>query len=188
MRQIAEVSGLSIGNLYHHFPNKDALFQRLIQDYWARLIDPQHPLQQLFARAAFPEDLEEMAALIEQVVEENPEYILLFYVDIIEFRGDHIRAIYDGMARAFKEIYADKLEARKRAGELGDIDPLVGVMTATRWFFYFFTVEKCFGMPGHFGMSPDRAIREFIRLIRHGLLPRSPEAHEQVASVTSGEA
>ena len=44
-----------------------------------------------------------------------------------------------------------------------------------RWFLYFFTVEKCFGVPMHLGMSPQQAVDEFIRLIRYGLLPRDGE-------------
>jgi hypothetical protein len=49
---------------------------------------------------------------------------------------------------------------------------MVAVMVATRWFFYFFTVEKCFGVPMHFGMRPEEAVEEFIRLVRLGLSPR----------------
>jgi hypothetical protein len=76
------------------------------------------------------------------------------------------------MATRFKEVYGAKLAARKAAGEIGDVDPLVGVIMATRWFFYFFTIEKCFGAPMHFGMKPQEATEEFIRLLRFGLLPR----------------
>jgi AcrR family transcriptional regulator len=173
MRQIAERSGISVGNLYHHFPSKEAIFLRLIQDYWQQLQDPSHPLMRLFGKAAFPEDLEEMAEVIAEVVEQNSAYILLFYVDVIEFRGEHIRAIYEQMAAAFQEVYGKRLEQRQKAGEIGDVNPLVAVMVATRWFFYFYTVEKCFGMPLHFGMDPKEATKEFIRLLRHGLLPRS---------------
>jgi len=173
MRQIAEESGISVGNLYHHFPSKEAMFHRLIQDYWKQIQDPDHPLMQLFQRAAFPADLAEMAEVIEQVVEENASYILLFYVDVIEFRGEHIRAFYAGMARNFRQVYGDSLAERQNAGEFGDVDPLVAVMVATRWFFYFYTVEKCFGMPMHLGMDPHKATEEFIRLLRNGLLPRS---------------
>ena len=50
---------------------------------------------------------------------------------------------------------------------------VIAVMVATRWFFYFSTVEKCFGMPLHLGMEPRQATREFIRLLRNGLKPRS---------------
>ena len=62
---------------------------------------------------------------------------------------------------------------RQSAGEIGEVDPMVAVMVATRWFFSFHTVEKCFQMPMHFGMKPQKATEEFIRLLRTGLLPRS---------------
>lgn len=174
MRQIATRSGLSMGNLYHHFANKEAIFKQLLDRYWGRLQDPEHPLQQLFARAEFPDDLEDLAAAIEEVVRENRPYILLIYVDVVEFRGEHIGSFYEGMAERFREVYGAKLEARKQAGELGEIDPLVGVILAVRWFFYFFTIEQCFGAPMHFGMNPQQATEEFIRLLRYGLLPRGP--------------
>ncbi len=173
MRQIAEKSGMSLGNLYHHFGNKEALFQQLLDDYWAGLQKPDNPLRLLYERANFPEDLEEMAEIIEKTIEDNAEYILLFYVDVIEFRGRHIRTFYKVMAREFRRVYGKKLEEKKQAGEIGDIDALSAVIMATRWLFYFYTVEKCFQMPKHFGMEPKKAVAEFIRLIRLGLLPRS---------------
>lgn len=172
MREIADAAGLSVGNVYHHFPSKEAIFQRLLDRYWELVLDPDLPLNRIFARADFPDDLEEMAAAIEQAVERFRPYILLIYVDVIEFQGEHIRSFYEGMADRFKQTYAERFEERRRSGELGDVDPMVAVMVATRWFFYFFTVEKCFGVPMHFGMSPEEAVREFIRLLRLGLLPR----------------
>ena len=76
------------------------------------------------------------------------------------------------MARRFEDAYGEPFEAAKAAGKFGDVDPMVGVMLATRWLFYFFTIERCFGVPMHFGMSPDKAVREFIRILRLGILPR----------------
>jgi AcrR family transcriptional regulator len=173
MREIADEAGLSVGNVYHHFPSKDAIFQRLLEQYWEKVLDPTLRLNQIFARAAFPDDLEEMAPAIEEVVEAFRPYILLIYVDVIEFQGEHIRSFYAGMADRFGGVYAERLRQRQAAGELGDVDPLVAVMFATRWLFYFYTVEKCFGAPMHFGMSSEKAVGEFIRLLRYGLLPRS---------------
>ncbi|NJL29187.1 MAG: TetR/AcrR family transcriptional regulator [Thermoanaerobaculia bacterium] len=135
MREIAERSGLSIGNLYHHFPNKEALFERLIDDYWKRLLDPELPLNKLFARASFPDDLEEMAAAIEDVVAANERSILLIYVDVIEFRGQHIRAFYESMANRYQDAYRRHFDELRAAGELGEGDPMVAVMVASRWFF-----------------------------------------------------
>ena len=97
---------------------------------------------------------------------------MLIYVDVIEFNGQHIRSFYEGMAGRFEAAYGERLRQRQRAGEFGDVDPMVAVMAATRWFFYFYTVEKCFGAQTHFGMSPEKAVAEFIRLFRYGLMPR----------------
>jgi AcrR family transcriptional regulator len=172
LRQIAERAGTSVGNIYHHFPNKDAIYQRLIARYWERLQDPELPLNRLFAAARFPDDLEEMAAAIEQVVTDNAAHVLLIYVDVIEFQGEHIRTFYEGMAKRFETAYARSFATRQKAGEFGEADPMMAVMVATRWLFYFYTVEKCFGAPMHFGMTARQAVGGFIRLLRQGLLPR----------------
>jgi AcrR family transcriptional regulator len=177
MRQIATESGHSVGNVYHHFANKEEIFQRLIEQYWEKVLDPALQLNEIFAKADFPDDLEEMAGAIEEVVDRFAPYILLIYVDVIEFHGQHIRSFYEGMAGRFEAIYGERLEERQRAGEFGDVDPMVAVMVATRWFFYFYTVEKCFGASTHFGMSSKKAVEEFIRLFRYGLLAR-PEARD----------
>ncbi len=182
MRQLADAAGLSVGNLYHHFSSKEEIFERLLAQYWQRLLDPDLPINKVFARARFPDDLEELAAATEQVVEDNIRYILLIYIDVIEFRGQHIHDFYQDMAHRFEEVFRQRLEERKNRGEIGDVDPMTAVMVASRWFFYFFTVEKCFGVPMHLGISPKQAVDEFIRLIRYGLLPRSEPTHPDDAA------
>lgn len=176
MRQIARRCGLSVGNLYHHFGSKETIFQRLIDQYWEVLLDPELPLNKIFFRARFPEDLEEMAAAIEQVVADNAPYILLIYIDVIEFKGRHIKTFYQQMADRFAGAYQESLRQRQAQGEIGDkVDPLVAVMLATRWFFYYFTVEKCFGVPMHFGLDSQQAVGEFAKILRQGLVPRRKE-------------
>jgi AcrR family transcriptional regulator len=177
MRQIARRSGLSVGNLYHHFGNKEAIFQRLIDQYWAVLMDPELPLNKIFAAARFPEDLEKMAAAIDEVVTENAPHILLIYIDVIEFKGKHIRAFYQQMADRFSAAYSERFQQMQAQGEIGAVDPLIGVMLATRWFFYFFTVERCFGVPMHFGLDSQQAVGEFSKILRYGVVPRR-DTHE----------
>jgi len=172
MRHIAEACDQSTGNLYHHFGSKEAIFQRLIDDYWARISDPEHQLQKVFAGANFPDDLEQMAEAIESTVEENKASIMLIFVDVIEHRGRHVRSFYEDMADNFKAVYGPHFEELEREGRLADADPMVAVMVATRWLFYFYTVEKCFGVPMHFGMDAQQAVDGFIRILRNGLLRR----------------
>jgi len=172
MRQIAEACDQSVGNLYHHFGSKEKIYQNLIDDYWARLLEPENPLQKVFTRANFPDDLEDLAAAIEQTVEENKASILLVFVDVIEHQGRHIRSFYETMADRFREKYGPHFEELAQKGRLADADPLVAVMVATRWLFYFYTVEKCFGVPMHFGMDAQQAVDGFIRILRNGVLRR----------------
>ena len=189
MRQIATESGLSVGNLYHHFANKEEIFQRLIDQYWEKVLDPSLRLNHIFAKADFPDDLEEMAKAVEEVVDRFAPYILLIYVDVIEFHGEHIRSFYEGMAGRFEATYGERLRKRQEAGEFGDVDPMVAVMVATRWFFYFYTVERCFGASAHFGMSNEKAVEEFVRLFRYGLLPRPEDKSlDEGAGPSSGPA
>jgi AcrR family transcriptional regulator len=176
LREIADRAGLSVGNIYHHFPSKHEIYLRLIARYWERLLDPELPLNKIFAAAGFPEDLERMAAAIESIVDDNAAHILLIYVDVIEFGGENIRPFYEGMAKRFEASYGPRFRERQSAGDFGDGDPMTAVMMTTRWLFYFFTVEKCFGAPLHFGMTPKQAVEGFIRLIRYGLLPRATGA------------
>jgi AcrR family transcriptional regulator len=182
MRQIAEACDQSTGNLYHHFGSKEAIFQRLIDSYWDRLLDPEHPLQKVFARANFPDDLEQMADAIELMVEENSASILLVFVDVIEHQGRHIRPFYETMADRFREQYGPHFEELAHQGRLADADPMVAVMVATRWLFYFYTVEKCFGVPMHFGMEAQQAVDGFIRILRQGMLRQPDQAAEASSS------
>lgn len=175
MRQIAERSGVSTGNIYHHFGGKEKIFSTLLDRYFAALLDPELELNKVFGEAKFPEEMERLAAAIEEVVDRYGREILLIYVDVIEFGGRHVRPFYEGMRGRFEEIYAGRLEAQQGRGEIGDVDPMVAVMVAVRWFFYFFAVEKHFGAPMHFGMDPHQAVHEFIHLLRCGLLPRPAE-------------
>jgi len=178
MRQIAEKATVSVGNIYHHFKNKEVIFQRLLEQYWEVVLDPELKLNRIFSQAAFPDDLEALADAIEEVVNNHSRKILLIYVDVIEFRGAHIRKFYETMAERFADKYGKSLAERLEKGELAEGDPLVGVMLAVRWFFYFFTVENSFGVPMHFGMDNRQAIDEFIRIMRYGVLPRGNDGRQ----------
>ena len=185
MRQISQLAGVSVGNLYHHFGSKETIYQQLLDEYFEKLLDPNDALQQLFERADFPEDLEELAALIERGVDDYAPYIMLIFIDVVEFRGQHIHAFYEDMPGRFAAAYQENFARKRREGRLGDADALVAVMLATRWLYYYFTVEKCFGVPMHFGMAPREAVEEFIRILRHGVLPRTAAVRAGASAVAA---
>ena len=56
IREIAEEAGVSTGNVYHHFPDKEALFRTLLDQYWAAIDTPDFPFNKALAAGAFPDD------------------------------------------------------------------------------------------------------------------------------------
>jgi len=44
MREISEKAGVSTGNVYHHFKDKETIFLELLDVYWRAIEDPDFPI------------------------------------------------------------------------------------------------------------------------------------------------
>ena len=170
MRDIAQEAGLSTGNVYHQFPDKESLFRTLLERYFAILAAPDHPLNAALAAGAFPADLGALARASREGVERNRPYVALIYVDVVEFEGRHIRRYYREMADRFTRF----LESNKDRIRLDllrpGVPPTTAVMLATRFFLHYFAVEYVFGAPNHFGKDTDEVLRETVDILARGML------------------
>lgn len=171
VRDIAEEAGLSKGNVYHHFPDKEAIFRALIDRYFEAMSQPEFPFNRALAAGSFPENLEAIGHSIREIVRDYREYVALIYVDVVEFDGTHVRKFYQNMADRFdafmKSTGMEKELQKKLANGLS---PVSAVMLATRIFYNYFTVEILFGVKDHFGKETDEAVVEISRILRHGML------------------
>lgn len=173
IRDIAAEAGLSTGNLYHHFADKEALFTCLLDDYFKAIDSPEFPINRALAAGAFPGDLEALAWAAEASVREYRPYVALIYVDVVELEGNHIRKFYSEMSRRFaafleKRFPGDALEGRLAPG----IRPDAALMLASRFFLHYFAVEVLFGVPRQFGTETPAAIAEVAEIFRSGMLRR----------------
>jgi AcrR family transcriptional regulator len=168
MRDIAREAGVSTGNVYHQFPDKERLFRALLDQYFAAIASPDFPFNK--ALGAFPVDLEALALAARESVQQYRRYVSLIYVDVVEFDGTHIRKFYADMASRFERFLAlngDRMQLeRLRPG----VSPLAAVMLASRFFLQYFTVEVLFGVPNHFGLDTDRAVAEIVDILEHGMI------------------
>jgi AcrR family transcriptional regulator len=177
MRDIARSARVSTGNVYHHFKSKQAIFQALLDQYWAAIDSPEFPVNRALASGAFPEDLEEVGRATRESVARYRRYVALIYVDVVEFEGSHIRKFYSDMAKRF-ERFADrhrdtlKVEGRLRNG----LTAGSAIMLATRIFLNYFAVEILFGVKDHLGKTSEEALREIADVLRHGMLKETPGA------------
>jgi len=180
IREIAAKAGVSTGNVYHHFPDKESIFETLLSQYWAAIERPDFPFNRALAAATFPDNLEELAAAAEESVRRFRPYVALIYVDVVELSGDHIRKFYSGMSERFAlfiktRVGEEALARRLRPG----VTPLSAVMLASRFYLHFFAVEILFGVPNQFGKDSRLAVRDIADILRHGMLrPTAVEESE----------
>lgn len=171
VRDIAEEAGLSKGNVYHHFPDKEAIFRALLDRYFQTMSQPDFPFNQALAKGKFPENLEGIGMAVRDAVSDYREYVALIYVDVVEFDGSHVRKFYGDMAERFTSFMKAHGMEEELQGRLADgLSPVSAVMLATRIFYNYFTVEILFGVKDHFGKETDQVVAEISKILRNGML------------------
>lgn len=171
VRDIAEEAGLSKGNVYHHFADKEAIFRELLQTYFGAMSSPEFPFNRALATGTFPENLEQLGRAARETVRDYREYVALIYVDVVEFDGSHIRKFYAEMSERFDKFMREHGMEQELRGKLQDgLSPISAVMLATRIFYNYFSIEILFGVKDHFGKGTDEVVREISRILRHGML------------------
>jgi AcrR family transcriptional regulator len=171
VRDIAESAGVSKGNVYHHFPDKETIFRALLDQYFQAMSTPDFPFNRALATGTFPENLEALGKAARETVKDYREYVALIYVDVVEFDGTHIRKFYSDMSRRFDTFMKSHGMNDKLAGRLQDgLSPLSAVMLATRIFYNYFSIEIIFGVKDHFGKNTDEVVSEISKILRNGML------------------
>jgi len=171
MRDIAAKAGVSTGNVYHHFKDKEAIFRELLDQYWRAIADPDFPINRALTTGSFPENLEDIGHAARESVALWRPHVALIYVDVVEFEGSHIRKFYSEMAARFEMFVAAHRDEIKVEGKLRpEVSPAAAVMLAFRTFLQYFAVEIVFGVPDHFGKSSEEVVHEIAHIIRHGIL------------------
>ena len=171
IREIAEAAGLSTGNVYHLFPDKESIFRALLDRYFAILASPDNPFNQALAAGAFPNDLEALGRGSRESVRKYKPYVALIYVDVVEFEGKHIRRYYSEMAQRFETFMASHpgqaaIKQKLRPG----VSPVSAIMLASRFLLHYYAVEIVFGVKNHFGKNSDDVLKEIADILRHGML------------------
>jgi AcrR family transcriptional regulator len=171
VRDIADDAGVSKGNVYHHFSDKEAIFRELLDQYFRAMSSSEFPFNRALATGTFPENLEELGRAARETVRDYRAYVALIYVDVVEFDGTHIRKFYADMSQRFDTFMKSHGMEDALAGRLQDgLSPTSAVMLATRIFYNYFSIEILFGVKDHFGKNTDEVVGEISRILRNGML------------------
>jgi TetR/AcrR family transcriptional regulator, acrAB operon repressor len=171
VREIAKRADVSTGNVYHHFPDKETLFRGLIDEYLEIITTQRFPYRRALTSAErFPDNIEQLGFAARDSVRQFRSYLALFYVDVIEFEGTHIRRFYaemgDRFARLLEEQGAtEELRRRLRPG----VSPTLALLLTSRLFFNYFSLEILFGVDAPLGRDSSEFVKEIADIIRHGI-------------------
>ncbi len=174
LRDICAEGGLTVGAVYAHFASKEAIFHSLIGRLYDEFKDPAQPMGRFFTDPAFPDDLEGFAEAIRAMVDRHADYLLLVFVDVVEFRGEHIREHYERLADRFGELLGPHFDRLRAEGRIAaDVDPAVAFSALYMQLFNYFMVRRIFGVQDHLGPDDGAVVRSLVGLFRNGILPRA---------------
>lgn len=173
VREVADAAGVSTGNLYHHFPDKEAIFKTLLDELTEIVGSRRFPYRRALAAGQFPENIEALGMAARESVLEYRSYFALIYVDVIEFEGKHIQNFYGDMAMRFANLLSEpgreeEVTRRLRPG----VSPISALLLTTRLLFNYFTMEILFNVSAPFGKPSLQVVEEIADILRNGMAAR----------------
>ncbi len=171
MRDISKYAEVSLGNLYNYYPTKEAIFESIINQYQDVVdeklrnifLDIDEPLE--------PSNLKKLGVMLGELVNQNSDYWLLMYIDVLEFQNRHFRRMFEGLTDKFRGVFLEKFEEAQARGDLRTgVDAAVVFTAAYMQFFNYFLVEKLFGGNSHLGITDEQALNCLTKIFAYGVL------------------
>jgi AcrR family transcriptional regulator len=169
IRDIAREAGISIGNIYNYYPNKEALYVSLVRRYSARMAKMQADLKPLLGKFD-SESLRALAQKTREIVYSHPDYWRLMYIDVTEFGNRHFAHSFRRLSGTLEKLAGGYSSSGLQPG----VDPSLAYGAIYLQFFTYFLVEKLFGGKQHLGQPETVAIEQLIEIFRNGTVARTP--------------
>lgn len=180
IRDIAREAGISVGNIYNYYPNKEALYVSLVRRYSKEMAKTQSKLKPLLGRFD-PDSLRELAQAAREIVYRNPDYWRLMYVDVTEFGNRHFAHSFRRLSKNLEKMAGGYRNGPLRSG----IEPSLAFTAIYLQFFTYFLVEKLFGGKQHLGQPEAAAIEQLIQIFREGIAAPATAGSARASGVKS---
>ena len=120
LREISERSGISIGNIYNYFQNKEEIFNHTLDpdDIINSLTELQSLLNENMA-----DHFDKLILKIKEVVDQNLDLYRLIFIDLIEFGGFNTNRALERIIGFVTTIFQKRIDDSGAIGErLKDLD------------------------------------------------------------------
>lgn len=170
LRDIAREAKVSMGGIYHHFSSKEEIYKTLLQQ--SDVAQDMFQILRLFQAPEFPENLSAVGEAIAKTVRKHKDSFKLFYIDVLEFQGRHVKPLIQQFRDRFNEL-SEMLLAR-RAKDLSAIHPAVLMRVMIDVFIHTRLEEVMLdqSLAARLGLSEDEVTRQMAEVILRGALKR----------------
>lgn len=169
IREIAEQAGVSTGAIYTYYPSKEAIFESLVRGYRARVDAWRRHTCASLKSPLSKNDLKALAAEIRSLLSGDPEYLLLIYIDVVEFQNQHFTETFRDLPEQFRRLLGPALNKVKQRDGWGGQDPAFVLASMYLYFFTYAGIERLYRGNRHLGVSDDQAAGRFADLLSFGL-------------------
>ncbi len=166
VREIANEAGVSLGNLYNYYKTKEDIFVSLVKRFDQKMARIMAVRLAPLIGSLDPESLRQLAAVVREIVHDNPDFWRLMYIDVVEFGNQHFAHIFRDFVPILRRLNP-KLKEHQDAK--AGVDPAVAFAAIYLQFFTYYLVETLFGGKQHLGLPDEAAIDQLIRLFTAGL-------------------
>jgi AcrR family transcriptional regulator len=175
-REIAKRAGVSTAAIYTHYPSKEALFTGLVEQHRALVAKwLRKTIAGLRDPLAIP-SLTAFASAIRAKMRKDPEYFLLIFIDVVEFKNQHFRASFHDVPEWFRRALGPVLaNVSEQPGWCGQ-DPAFVLAAVYMYFVHYGLIERHMGGRRHLGVSNEQAIKQVVELLCGGLWRMPPRA------------
>jgi AcrR family transcriptional regulator len=176
IRDIAERAGVSQGAIYTYYPKKEKIFESLVRNYQACMLAFTRQVITLLEDPFSRGDLRLLATAVRSIVYDESAFLLLMFIDVIEFKNRHFAALFHDIPAQFRYLLGPVLnQAKRRPGWCGQ-DPAFVLATIYLFFYNYFVIERHMRGNQHLGPPEQEAIERLIDVLSSGLWGRDPES------------
>ncbi len=165
MRQIADRSGLALGGIYNHFSSKEKIFEGIIID--------KHPYKKVLPAimAAEGETVEDFFQNAAQIIlnefGNEPFYIKLMFIEIVEFDGKHGASLLREIAPKIFPVFERVVASRK---SLRVTNPAVLMRSFIGMIVSYFATEVIVSQSLLKNLMPSNIASVYTDIYLHGIL------------------
>lgn len=171
VREIAAAAGVSLGNLYNHFKNKEEIFDALIEKNSP--VEEITKLIHFLEEKNFPENIGEIIRAIKKIVDENMVFVRLADIDGVEFKGRKTAKILGETISKLTPVLQNIHKRHLETGKVRSIDIKIGLPLIVIIIFAVFVLGNRFGDYIKIGIGDgkdeERIIAVLSDLILHGI-------------------